>query len=327
MIKEAYKFLDYLRTIKNASEHTIRNYTIDLNALKLFIENKILLTPPEKIAEKISYTNSYEERANENDLFITLSQIDKQLLRKFLADLAEANTNKRTVVRKISSLRTFFKFCLRQGLLTTNPAADLETPKLEKRIPASLSYEQIQRLFDQPDTTTYLGFRDRCIMELFYSSGLRVSELVGLNRHDFNPKTLLIKLKGKGKKERVIPITKNAADWITSYLEHPERDKNQEGHLAEADHEAIFLNRIGTRLTPRSVDRKFDKYLKASGLAGNVTPHTIRHTIATHWLENGMDLKTIQLLLGHTSLATTTIYTHVSPKLKKEMYDKTHPRA
>lgn len=324
MIKAAYQFLEYLRSIKNASEHTIRNYAIDLNALKSFLERDF---PPEKRPEKIRFDRDYSERDAQNDHLLSLAEIDRKVLRLFLASLVEKKTQKRTVVRRLSSLRTFFKFCVRQKLLESSPAEEVESPKLEKRIPLSLSYDQIQRLFDQPDTNCYLGFRDRCIMELFYSSGLRVSELVALNRSDFDPESLLVRLKGKGKKERVIPITKNAADWITSYLKHPERQKDMDGHLAQADPNAIFLNRIGTRLTTRSVDRKFDKYLTASGLAGKVTPHTIRHTIATHWLENGMDLKTIQLLLGHTSLATTTIYTHVSPKLKKEVYDKTHPRA
>ena len=204
---------------------------------------------------------------------------------------------------------------------------EIESPRLDKTLPVSLSYDQIQRLFDMPDTGTYLGFRDRCIMELFYSSGLRVSELVLLDRQDFNPAELLLKLKGKGKKERIVPITDNAAEWISAYLCHPERTLDGSLHLAQKDSEAIFLNRWGERLSPRSVDRKFDLYLKQSGLAGKVTPHTIRHTIATHWLESGMDLKTIQLLLGHTSLNTTTIYTHVSPKFKREAYDKAHPRA
>ncbi len=164
-------------------------------------------------------------------------------------------------------------------------------------------------------------------MELFYSSGLRVSELVALNRSDVDAKNLLIKLRGKGKKERIVPITKNAAEWIQTYLEHPERYLDVDGHQAQVDSDAVFLNKLGTRLTLRSVDRGFDKYLKASGIANKITPHTIRHTIATHWLENGMDLKTIQVLLGHSSLATTTIYTQVSTKLKKKVYDKAHPRA
>ena len=164
-------------------------------------------------------------------------------------------------------------------------------------------------------------------MELFYSSGLRVSELVDLNRPDFDPQSLLLKVRGKGKKERIVPITQNASTWLSSYLNHPERHKEIDGHLPEVDPNAIFLNKLGTRLTTRSVDRNFDKYLTISGLAGKVTPHTIRHTIATHWLENGMDLKTIQTLLGHRSLATTTIYTHVNTKLKQKVYQESHPRA
>jgi integrase/recombinase XerC len=327
VIKESYQFLEYLRAIKNASEHTIRNYAIDLNSLKGFLEEHVLQVLPEERPAKIGYEDVYEERCKEHDELLFLSQIDRKVLRRFLALLNETKVHKRTVVRRLSSLRTFFKFCVRQNFIAKSPAEDLESPKLEKRVPAFLTYDQVQRFFDLADTGSYLGFRDRCIMELFYSSGLRVSELVGLNRQDFDPKSLIIKLRGKGKKERVIPITKNAADWIVAYLEHSERHKDFDGHLGEVDHDAIFLNRLGTRLTTRSVDRKFDKYLNASGLAGKVTPHTIRHTIATHWLENGMDLKTIQLLLGHTSLATTTIYTHVSPKLKKEIYDKTHPRS
>lgn len=155
---------------------------------------------------------------------------------------------------------------------------------------------------------------------------LRVNELASLDRENFDPDALLIKLKGKGKKERIVPITKNAATWISSYLNAQERVSPTQGHHPEQDHEAIFLNFLGTRLTTRSIDRSFKQYITSSGLAGKATPHTIRHTIATHWLENGMDLKTIQLLLGHSTLATTTIYTHVSSKLKKKAHKKAHPR-
>jgi len=164
-------------------------------------------------------------------------------------------------------------------------------------------------------------------MELFYSSGLRISELVAVNKEDINFEQYLIKLKGKGKKERIVPITPHAAHWIREYLNHPERYTEINGHQAEMDPHAVFLNRFGTRLTTRSIDRHFDNYLKKSGLSGRITPHTIRHTIATHWLQNGMDLKTIQTILGHSSLTTTTIYTQVSPKLKQEVHEKSHPRA
>lgn len=280
-------FLEHLQVVKNASQHTIRNYAIDLKALRAFTD-------------------------------LPLNEIDRRTIRLFIAKQSETHS-KRTIVRRLSSLRTFFKYLISQGHIPKNPMEDIESPKLEKKIPLSLSYEQVQRLLNTPDTHTYLGFRDRCIMELFYSSGLRVSELVDLDKKDVNNKELLIRLRGKGKKERVIPITRNAAEWIEAYLNHPKRKAR--------DRKALFLNRFGRRLTSRSVDRKFEEHLTKTGLSGNITPHTIRHTIATHWLESGMDLKTIQLLLGHSSLATTTIYTHVSPKLKKEVYDKAHPRA
>jgi len=323
-VAAAYRFLEYLRVIKQASEHTIRNYAIDLNALKHFLEDQWQL---QERPLKISYTGVYAMRDTLHDNLLSLQDIDRRLLRQFLSHMASEGSPKRTIVRRLSALRTFFKFCVREKCIPYNPLDAIEGPKLEKRIPVSLSYHQVQHLFDQPDTADYLGFRDRCIMELFYSSGLRVSELVALNRRDFDREALVVRLKGKGKKERIVPITKNAADWMVAYLQHPHRHADLDGHLGERDPHAIFLNRNGTRLTTRSVDRKFDKYLTMSGLAGHITPHTIRHTIATHWLENGMDLKTIQLLLGHSSLATTTLYAQVSPKLKKEVYEKTHPRA
>lgn len=322
LIKAAYDFIEYLRSVKNASVHTVRNYTIDINTLIVFLANEHC--EKEKWPDKVDYRGDYFDRDRKFDDQISFKHVDKQVIRTFMAGL---DVKKRTVVRRLSSLRTFFKFCVKQGFVEHNPIEQIESPKLDKRIPLSLSFDEIKHLFDQPNIDHYLGYRDRCIMELFYSSGLRVSELVALNRTDFDPKRLVIRLKGKGKKERVIPITKNAADWVVSYLDHRERHKDCEGHLAELDPQAVFLNRNGTRISLRSVDRKFDKYLTASGLAGKVTPHTIRHTIATHWLENGMDLKTIQLLLGHSSLTTTTLYTHVSTHLKKEVYNKAHPRA
>lgn len=281
-------FLHYLSAIKNASTHTLRNYSIDLRSLLHFAKEK---------------------------------EPDRRMIREYVAYLFDQNANKRTIARRLSAMRSFFTYCMREKLIDKNPMEDIELPKLEKKIPVCLQYEQIKILFSQPDTTTLLGFRDRAMMELFYSSGLRVSELAAMNREDFDPETLRIKVRGKGKKERLIPITQNAATWITNYLEYPER------HFVEKDAHAIFLNRHGKRLTTRSIDRTFAQYLQSSGLSGHITPHTIRHTIATNLLENGMDLKTIQHLLGHSSLATTTIYTHVSTKLKQKVYKESHPRA
>lgn len=303
ILEEAIQeFLHYLHSIKNCSEHTLRNYEIDLNSLKKFLEK-----------EGIHISN--------------LGEFNKRVLREFLAHLNFQNAAKRTLLRKIACLRSFFKYCKRQKKIALNPMEEIDSPKLEKSLPNSLSFEEVDRLFAGPDTTTYLGFRDRCIMELLYSSGLRVSELAALNRCDFDFVSKLLRLKGKGKKERIVPMTESASKWIKEYLDHPERGEDGELHQKQKDKEAVFLNKWGKRITVRSLDRNFSKYLLSSGLSSNVTVHTIRHTIATHWLEKGMDLKTIQVLLGHSSLVTTTIYTKVSGRLKKEAYDKAHPSA
>lgn len=285
------RFLDSLKVLKNASEHTIRNYSIDLRSLKSYLTAQALPEDP------------------------SLSQIDKKLLREFVIKMMEEKAARKTILRRLSSLRSFFRFAVKEGHIEHNPLDEIVGPKLEKKIPKTLTYQQVQNLFDQPDTSTLSGLRDRAILELFYSSGLRVSELSLLNVADIDVEHLTMRLMGKGKKQRIVPITKNAADWISSYL-------NKRKNICAP---ALFLNRLGTRITTRSIDRLFVKYLKASGLVAHITPHIIRHTIATHWLENGMDLKTIQLLLGHSSLATTTIYTHVSTKLKKKVYAESHP--
>lgn len=327
-IHACYRFLEHIKVVKNGSEHTVRNYSIDLNALKNYVEIEWMSDfNSDELPEKISYQEPYSVRSTTFDQHLELEKIDRKVIRSFLAWLNVNNQNKRTIARRLSSLRSFFRFCQMQNLIKVNPTEELDSPKLDKKLPVSLSYDQVRHLLDQPDTSFYLAFRDRAMMELFYSSGLRVSELVGLNRNDFDFVNLTVKLRGKGKKERIIPITKNAARWIKSYIEHAERHFDSNVHFAEKDKEAIFLNKHGSRISPRSVDRNFDFYLNQSGLSGCITPHTIRHTIATHWLENGMDLKTIQEILGHSSLSTTTIYTQVSTKLKKEVYDKTHPRA
>lgn len=324
----AYEFLEHLKIAKNASLHTIRNYAIDLNSFKTYLEKTFFPNAlPEELPQKIHHQSCFEQASALVEGSIALEAIDRKSVRGFLAYLSAENNNKKTIMRRMSALRAFFKYAFERKIITINPTEEIETPKLDKKIPLSLSYEQIQQLFDMPRIDTLLGLRDRAIMELFYSSGLRVSELVALNRGDFDSKSLLVKVRGKGKKERIVPITKNAAQWIDSYLEHPERFQDTEGHKAQVDPQAIFLNKHGERLSARSVDRNFKSDLKSSGLAGNATPHTIRHTIATHWLENGMDLKSIQTMLGHSSLATTTIYTKVSSRLKKQVYDQAHPRA
>jgi len=296
-------FLQRLRSVKSGSSHTVRNYGIDLDQFKIF-------------ACSFFGTEAWD-----------LPSISKKVIRAYLAHLNNEGKKKRTVLRKLSSLRSFFAYLLKERVLTANPLEEIQRPKLEKTVPVSIGYGEVERLFATPDLDSYLGLRDRCMMELFYSSGLRLAELVALNRNSLDIHAGTLRVMGKGKKQRIVPVTKNALDWIHQYLNRPDRFIDGDEHKAEQDPAAIFLNNRGKRITVRSVDRGFKQYLLASGLAQRITPHTIRHTIATHWLENGMDLKTIQLLLGHSSLATTTIYTHVSPKLKKEAYDKAHPRA
>ncbi|MEN9654171.1 MAG: tyrosine recombinase xerC [Chlamydiota bacterium] len=288
-------FLQYLEVAKGASKHTLRAYRIDFKCFLQFMQGE-------------GGAPSVEE-------------VTKRWIRRFLSYAYEKGTHPKTVARRLSALRSLFRYALREKWVVESPIADIESPKREKKLPVSITYQQVEHLMGQPDLADALGVRDRAIMELFYSSGLRLSELVGLNRADFDLTNGVLRVFGKGKKQRQTPITKTAAEWIEHYLTHPERV------IVEKDAKALFLNRWGARLSARSVDRNFMRYLRMSGLSERITPHTIRHTIATHWLEKGMDLKTIQLLLGHTSLATTTIYTHVSTALKRAVYDKTHPRA
>ena len=319
-----YRFLTYLQTVKHASPHTLRNYASDLNCFKSFLEKEWLSNvTQDKLPEKIDYRLPFKEQDKTLEDSLPLQRIERKTIRKYLAHLSQREENKRTIYRRLSCLRSFFKFAGIRQMIETDPTGEVENPKLHRKLPPSLSYAQICHFFDQPDTSSYPGIRDRTMMELFYSSGLRISELAGLNIQDIDLVNLTIKLRGKGKKERVIPITSQARKWLHSYLSHSEREESEEYRLQRP----IFLNKFGQRLTTRSINRFFNDYLKQSGLAEKITPHTIRHTIATHWLENGMDLKTIQLLLGHSVLSTTTIYTHVSTKLKKRIYDKTHPRA
>ncbi len=296
-------FLNYLQMVKSSSSHTLRAYKIDL----------------------ITFENFLKKEFNSSD--VSIEKIDKWVIRRYLTVLNKNNKKNRTIMRRISSLRSFFKYCLKEKILNSNPVEDIESPKREKKLPITMNYDQVKTFFNAPNTETYLGLRDRAIMELFYSSGLRLSELVDLDRNDFDNDNNILQIFGKGKKQRIVPITKTAAHWIEKYLNDPIRYEKTKSHDKEKDQNAIFLNKWGKRISVRSVDRHFKFYLKKCGFVEHITPHTIRHTIATHWLENGMDLKTIQMLLGHTSLSTTTIYTHVSSTLKRAVYEKSHPRA
>lgn len=284
------KFLNYLKIEKNMSPHTVINYSVDLRDFAKFLGDDADI-------EKVEYLT----------------------LRKFLADLKAKNYSKRTVARKLACLRSFFKFLYREGHIKTNAMLGVSTPKLDKKLPIFLDEGEVAKLLEAPDISDVSGLRDRAILETIYSSGLRISELVGLNIDSIDFIGGVLKILGKGRKERLAPIGDRALKCIRSYLE-----KRGGGKL---DKKAVFLNKSGTRLTDRSVRRVLEKYIHITSLRQDISPHTLRHSFATHLLNRGADLRSVQELLGHMNLSTTQIYTHVTSERLKAVYDKAHPRA
>lgn len=281
------KFLRYLEIEKGASVHTLANYRVDLASFSKFLGG------------------------------LPLEKVDPLLLRRFLAELKFKNFAKRSIARRLSCLRSFFKFLCREGYLTHNPVSVLRSPKLDRRLPAVLEVEEVERLLENQDSSAN-GCRDHAILETIYSAGLRVSEVVGLDVDDIDFIGGIVKVFGKGSKERLCPIGEKALQAIRRYLDHRPNVKEDK---------ALFLNRRGRRLTARSVRRVLDKALQRASLNRHVSPHALRHSFATHLLDRGADLRSVQELLGHQSLSTTQIYTHVSAERLKRVYDKAHPRA
>jgi integrase/recombinase XerC len=243
--------------------------------------------------------------------------------RSFLAHLAKKGLSRRSIARKLSSLRSLYRFLLREGQLAQNPFQLVSTPKVEKKLPSFLYPNEIQSFFDLPDTSTPLGMRDRLIFELLYASGIRVSELVTLTLEAVNPSMGIALVYGKGAKERYVPIGSYACDILRQYL-----DNGRKKLLAgKADHGYLLLNYRGEPLSDRSVRRIVDKHVEAHALNLRVSPHTFRHTFATHLLNGGADLRTVQELLGHVNISTTQVYTHVTKERLRHVYDAAHPRA
>lgn len=320
-IEATYRFFEHLTIVHEMSKHTVRCYACDLNHLKEYMEEEQLEISEKERPAKISYREKYRDRDKQNDDIISFEKITRRVIRRFLRHLGR-KMDCRTIGRHVSTLKSFYKFAMVQRFVTENPMKHIDKPKPPKLIPYYVSYEQIEELLQQPDTRTLVGFRDRSIIEVLYCTGIRVSELAGLNREDFNEAEGILHIRGKGEHERLIPLTPTASKWLSDYITHPERYVDGYSRKAQVDPHAIFLNRMGERMSTRSVGRRFEIYTEAIGLRGKVTPHTLRHAIATHWLENGMDIKTIKVLLGHESFSMTTIYTQVSTKLKKEMHTK-----
>ena len=240
-------------------------------------------------------------------------------IRGFIAAQINKGLSKITVSRRLSSIRSFFKYLHREGYITANPAKLVSNPKIPKMLPRYLSVDDVFSLIERPEGIGFMTVRDRAILELLYSSGLRVSELSGLNVDDLNIRESLVKVRGKGKKERIVPVGSKAVNAVKSYL--------VERMLRRSRDKALFLNRMGTRLTDRGVRRIVVKYARASAMTGHVGPHVLRHSFASHLLQGGADLRVIQELLGHASLSTTQKYTHLDITHLMDIYDKAHPLA
>jgi integrase/recombinase XerC len=288
MRKYIFDFLRYLKTEKNVSPNTERSYLSDLEQLFDFL--------------------------GETDL----SAVDHQVLRQFLAHLMKLKVRKSSIARKLSAIRSFFKYLNREGVLTKDPARLVATPRQEKRLPALLTVDDAQRLMEAAKGDDDSGFRDRAVLETLYSTGVRAGELIGINHEDINRHDRLIRIRGKGRKERIVPVGKRALEAIDAY------SAQKSGRASSS---AVFTNASGKRLTARTVQRILGNYRKKLGLPQKASPHTLRHSFATHMLESGADLRAIQELLGHASLSTTQRYTHVNLDSLMETYDKAHPRA
>jgi integrase/recombinase XerC len=245
-----------------------------------------------------------------------LEKVDYLTLRKYLAFLKSKNLKPRTLARKISCLRTFFRFLCREGYLKSNPSALLLTPKLDKRLPEFLTEEEMLKLLNAPAKDNPAGLRDRAILETLYSTGMRIGELVGLDTEDVDFISGVVKVRGKGKKERLLPIGEKALSALREYVDKRKKQTKE-----------LLLNKNGTRLTDRGVRDIMEKYIRRISLKENISPHTLRHSFATHLLNRGADLRSVQELLGHVNLSTTQIYTHLSTERLKNIYDKAHPRA
>ena len=321
------EFLNYLRFEKRFSEHTAKCYGADLSQFSEFLIGASDGSPSD--AEPISLAQQQEGPAaalatqTKTDVNQLLLSADVNAIRAYLAFLNEKQYSKATIARKLATLRSFYKFLVKRNQLSSNPVIVVRTPKQEKKLPRFLEYEEVKKLLETPPMDNWLGARDRAILETLYSTGIRVSELVALNIDDIDFLGEVIHIRGKGKKERITPIGSSALQVIQHYIEF--RNKRAQSN-SNFDSKVLFVNKHGRRLSTRSVRRKMDKYLKMAGLDAAISPHTLRHSFATHMLNNGADLRSVQELLGHQSLSTTQIYTHLTTRKLKEVYENAHPR-
>ena len=310
-------FLEYLRLNENASLNTVRAYESDLSQFLAFLA----------------------DRVKRRRMDLTATDFNHHHIREFMGDRHRRGNSRASAARKLAAIRTFGKYLRREGVLEGDPAALVGTPRREHRLPAHLGEAEMARLLEMPDIATPLGRRDRAILELFYASGLRLSELVGLDVDDVNLSSRVVRVLGKGGKQRLVPFNRSAESAVRAWLRdwgpgvRPGSDRGQtpagprSRPSGRRQREPLFLNYQGTRLSTRSVDRLVRRYVTACSTRFGISPHALRHSFATHLLERGADLRAIQELLGHSRLTTTQRYTHVNAAQLRETYKKSHPKA
>lgn len=296
MYRDIQSFLEDLKHRRGLSPHTVANYGSDLLQFRVFLEESLGLT--------------------------RVVEVDVLAIRSFLAHLHSRGTARASTARKLAAIRTFFRFLAREGQIERNPARLVSTPRLDRKIPPRIEEAEIDRLLEAPDASGPLGRRDRAMLELLYATGLRVGELVSLDLSRCELDERLVRVVGKGNKERIVPFGEPAEEAIRSYLV----DRRRLVQLGDGT-DALFLNARGGRLTARSVRRLMERYLRQAALRSGLSPHSLRHAFATHLLEHGCDLRSIQELLGHESLSTTQKYTQLSTQKLLEVYEKSHPKA
>ena len=337
-IKIVDEFLHYLLDDRHFSPYTARCYGVDLRQYVEYITDELNIhTTPQQETEALrrrlegpnaSGGDGEHIVATLGAATITAVMLDADVaaIRKFLERLAEQSYSPATMARKIATLRSFHRWLEKRGLITVNPMLMIRTPKQAKRLPKAINVEQVEKLLAAPNDNNLLGARDRAILETLYSTGIRVSELVGINRGDVDEPGQALIVMGKGKKERIVPLGSHALAAIRHYATILDRDRTAAGQGPDPA-APLFINKHGGRLSTRSVRRKVSKYLTEAGLDPTISPHTLRHSFATHLLDNGADLRSVQELLGHQSLSTTQVYTHLTAQRMRDVYNDAHPRA
>jgi integrase/recombinase XerC len=330
-------FIGYLTNERHFSAYTARCYGADLRQFAEFLAGALSVRADDR-AEQAAY-EARATRAGSGQratggtsppTTLTDAMLDASVdrIRAFLDSLGQNDYSPATMARKIATLRSFYKWADRRGVAPGNPMVQIRTPKQSKRLPRAITIEQVEKLLSTPDVTQVLGMRDRAMLETLYSTGIRVSELVDLNVDDLDLPGEAMRVRGKGKRERIVPLGSHALASINAYMTMVRGDPRFAALWANGGAgQPLFMNKHGGRLSSRSVRRKLDKYLKTAGLDPRISPHTLRHSFATHLLDNGADLRSVQELLGHQSLSTTQVYTHLTTQRLKNAYDQAHPRS